>query len=237
LGDEALLSLSESPPYRVTGPRVSIIIPTFQEAKYLPNLLISLKNQTYDPSCMEIIVADYNSTDGTREIASKAGAIVLDVPRGISAGRNRGAAHATADILIFFDADVILAPNLVERLVSALVNSNLVCVCPGNYLYEGSLLDKASAALVAQFKPVWWTSGRCIAVKREAFNAIGGFDENIEPGEDRDFGVRLYRLYPHQMAVLKDVVLGHSFRRARAHGLMPKYDGFPAVRNGVHWTY
>lgn len=91
--EKALRSLREPPPHTVTGPLISAIIPTFNEARFLQDTLRSLRNQTYNN--VEMIVADYNSTDATREIATAMGAKVIGVPRkGIALARNMGARHA-----------------------------------------------------------------------------------------------------------------------------------------------
>lgn len=76
----------------------SIVIPTYNEEEYLPKLLESIKMQSYDD--YEIIVADANSNDRTREIAEEYGCIVVD--GGLPAvGRNNGAKVAKGEIILF----------------------------------------------------------------------------------------------------------------------------------------
>ena len=84
---------------------LSIIIPTYNEEEYLPVLLESIKKQSFKD--YEIIVADANSTDRTREIAESYGCIVVDggLP---AAGRNNGAKVATGEYLLFLDSDLEL---------------------------------------------------------------------------------------------------------------------------------
>ena len=82
---------------------LSIIIPTYNEEKYLPILLESIKKQSFED--YEIIVADANSTDNTRNIAQEYGCIIVD--GGLPAiGRNNGANVAKGDILLFLDSDL-----------------------------------------------------------------------------------------------------------------------------------
>src|SRR5207245_6379804 len=89
------------------APRISVIVPTWNEAKYLPALFESLRRQTVRPD--ELLVADSGSSDGTAEVARAAGAIVLEGERrGPGEGRNRGAAVAAGDALLFVDADCLL---------------------------------------------------------------------------------------------------------------------------------
>jgi glycosyltransferase involved in cell wall biosynthesis len=78
--------------------KISIIIPTKNEETCLPKLLDSIKSQDFPD--YEIIIADANSTDKTREIAKSYGCIVVD--GGLPAvGRNRGAEVANGEILLF----------------------------------------------------------------------------------------------------------------------------------------
>src|SRR3989442_13032432 len=71
-------------------PRVSVIVPTWNEGKWLPTLLDALCAQTVPPS--EIVVADSGSSDETLSIAGSAGAVVTEGERrGPGEGRNRGA--------------------------------------------------------------------------------------------------------------------------------------------------
>ncbi|NBS41768.1 glycosyltransferase family 2 protein, partial [bacterium] len=84
---------------------LTIVIPTKNEEADLPILLESIKKQTLQPK--EVIVADANSTDRTREIAAAYGARVVEggMP---GPGRNRGAEAAKTDLILFLDADVEL---------------------------------------------------------------------------------------------------------------------------------
>ena len=59
-------------------PRVSFVMPTLNVEALLDNCLASIARQTYPRDCCEILIADANSTDRTREIAKKYGAIILD---------------------------------------------------------------------------------------------------------------------------------------------------------------
>src|SRR5690242_17040473 len=91
---------------------VSIIIPTLNEEKSLPRLLLSITRQTFLPK--EIIVADAFSSDKTREIARSFGCNVIDggLP---GKGRNEGVKKATQSFLLFLDADVVLPPQFLEK--------------------------------------------------------------------------------------------------------------------------
>ena len=91
---------------------LSVIIPTFNEEKYLPKLLESIKKQTYKD--YEIIVADATSKDRTRQMAKKYNCRVIK--GGMPAiGRNNGAKIAKGDILLFLDADSIIEKDFISN--------------------------------------------------------------------------------------------------------------------------
>ena len=91
---------------------ISIIIPAYNEEKYLPKLLECIKKQTYKG--YEIIVADAGSKDRTGQIAKKYGCKV--VKGGMPAvGRNNGAKVAKGNILLFLDADVQINRDFIKK--------------------------------------------------------------------------------------------------------------------------
>ena len=95
--------------------KISVVIPAYNEEKYLKQCLASLKKQEVKPD--EIIVVDNNSTDKTAQIAKKFGVIVLKESRqGITYARNRGFDEAKYEIIARCDADTILPPNWIKRI-------------------------------------------------------------------------------------------------------------------------
>src|SRR2546430_13199385 len=102
---EARAAVPHSPP-----PRVSVIVPTWNEGKWLPTLLDALRAQTVPPS--EIVVADSGSLDETLSIPRSPGAILTQGERrGPAEGRNRGARAPSGAILRSFDAHTGPPPN------------------------------------------------------------------------------------------------------------------------------
>jgi glycosyltransferase involved in cell wall biosynthesis len=87
-------------------PRVSFIMPTLNTEAILENCLASIARQTYPRNRYEIILADAHSTDRTREIANKFGAIVLDDDgKNMEEGKRLALRHATGEFIVFVDAD------------------------------------------------------------------------------------------------------------------------------------
>lgn len=103
-------------------PRVSIIIPTLNAEAILENCLASIARQTYPCDRYEIILADANSTDRTREIAAKFNALVLDDNgKNMEEGKRLALRHATGEYIVFVDADnEITHTDYLELAVKAL---------------------------------------------------------------------------------------------------------------------
>lgn len=87
-------------------PRISFIIPTLNAEPILGNCLESIARQTYPREKIEIILADAHSTDGTRDIAKKCGAMILDDDgKNMEEGKRLALRHATGEYIVFVDAD------------------------------------------------------------------------------------------------------------------------------------
>ena len=103
-------------------PRVSFIMPTLNVEALLDNVLSSITRQTYPRDRYEILLADAHSTDRTREIAKKYGAIVIDDDgKNMEEGKRLALRHATGEYIVFVDADnEITHPDYIELAVKAL---------------------------------------------------------------------------------------------------------------------
>ena len=174
---------------------VSVIVPTWNEARYLPALLDSLRAQTRSP--LEILVADSGSTDGTQELARAAGATVLEGDRkGPGEGRNRGAHAARGDILVFVDADCIVPVNLVEAIVAALDAADVVGGATGFAPAEGTVAERALFLLANGYQralTLWGlphNAGFCFFFRRPAFEALGGIRDEMLLNETHDIALR-----------------------------------------------
>src|SRR3989338_341684 len=110
---------------------LSIIIPTLNEEKYLAKLLDSIKNQGFKD--YEIIVADNNSKDKTRQTAKKYGCRVVDGGKPPIA-RNNGAKAAKGNLLFFIDADCIIGNDFFKESLYEIKRKSLdvagCCVWP-----------------------------------------------------------------------------------------------------------
>ena len=196
---------------------LAIVIPTINEEKVLPKLLLSLKQQTYQD--FEVIVADSDSKDMTAKVAMMFGAKVIQAGKGVSRARNAGAAIASSDSLLFVDADVQFPdPGWLGRFM-AWVAANKVELahtysCPDH-------LDLWSKLWIAG-RNFWewntmYTLGWFIFCSRSVFDKVGGFNEKARIAEDGLFGVQANKtvslyLYPESVIV--------SLRRYRKQGYL-----------------
>lgn len=214
----------EPPPYRVSGPLVSAIIPTLEEEGYLPQLLETIANQTYEP--IEVVVGDSSPPDSaakTREICQAYGAKYVYVPQlNVSRGRNAGAVEARGEALVFIDADVLLSPTYIEAVVEAL-QQGAVLAHGADMVGEKSLFSTASVILRGWLKPSAHTTGRGIAIWRDAFWEVGGYDEALDPitgvREDLDLGRKVRETFgPGAIKLLRTAWVVESPRRINLLG-------------------
>jgi glycosyltransferase involved in cell wall biosynthesis len=104
---------------------VSIVIPAYNEERYLPECLQSLKEQTHTP--VEVIVVDDGSTDKTKEVVRKFGYTLLSQDhKGPGVARNYGARHATSAIVAFLDADMYYDKYYIEHLIRPILENKAI---------------------------------------------------------------------------------------------------------------
>jgi glycosyltransferase involved in cell wall biosynthesis len=165
---------------------LSIVIPAFNEEKFLPHCLQSLKNQDYDGD-FEIIVADNASTDATAAIAAISGARVVSChKKGVAYARQAGAAAAAGDIIIQADADTVYPRNWLSRIARHFASHPESTALAGVYIYQNEeqpywakleyffkyLINQTGRLLLG--RPVL-ISGANFAFRREAFLRTGGY--------------------------------------------------------------
>ena len=200
--------------------KISIIIPTYNEEEYLPKLLESIKSQDFTD--YEIIVADAQSNDNTREIAKEYGCIVVEggLP---GPGRNKGAEVAKGEILLFLDSDLELTENYLANVIEEFEAEELgIAITQMTPLSEKKrdkyLHDLANWFMIAveNIKP---HGAGCYGIisKRELHEEVNGFDENLTFGEDTDYIERVAEI--SEFKVLRNAKIGVSTRRLEEEGL------------------
>lgn len=179
-------------------PKISVIIPSYNEATYIGRLLKALSLQNFKD--FEVIVSDAQSKDGIEKVIDSykdrlAIKLVQSLPKGPAAGRNDGAKLARGEWLLFFDADVdIDDPDFMKKLTSGAEEKSWATSSGQLKVRGNSLLGKMGHSqgylnLMAHTKhPIM--QGYCILTKKDVFEANKGFNEKIHYGEDNDYATR-----------------------------------------------
>lgn len=169
--------------------RVAVVVPTRNSAATLAACLDSIREQTV--SC-SIIVVDNQSTDASAKIAAKRADLVLTGGPERSAQRNQGARATEADVVGFIDSDMVLPPTTVDQVLSALHDGVTGIIVPERTVGTGFW------AKVRAYERSFYVGGAGIEAARffprEAFDAVGGFDEELTGPEDWDITIRVARL-------------------------------------------
>jgi len=184
-------------------PEVSVVVPAHNAAADLPACLESVLRSA--GVTFEVIVVNDASTDETEAVARRYGCRVVTVARNIMSAncRNLGARHARGEILVFFDADELMAPDTLRRYVEVLRED------PGIAAVVGSLAAETPASgFFSRFKNfqhhfthqtaardgATLDSGR-MAVRRAVFEQLGGFEPAFAAAsiEDIALGYRMTR--------------------------------------------
>lgn len=197
---------------------VSIIIPTKNSEEVIGTCLKSVGEQTYPD--IEVVVVDSYSSDGTREIAEKFGAKIIVSKTMRSKARNIGAEKARGEFILFLDSDMELTPRVVEE-----------CIKKVEEGYDAVIIPEVSVGVG------FWT--RCKALekvcylgddlieaarffKKEVFESVGGYDSQLEAGEDWDLNQRIRKA---------------GYRIGRINAFIRHYEGKLSLRETMSKKY
>lgn len=216
-------------------PYFSVIIPTLNEEKYLPNLLSDLSRQIERD--FEVIVVDGHSEDRTKERAfifkSKLPFLtVIDSPkRNVSFQRNLGGKTAKGKYFLFVDADSRLPEFFLSGLVYRLAeNPASAFTC-----WTGAESQTTTAKTIANIQNIFLETaklldspaavGALIGCTPAAFKAIGGFDPKIKFAEDTEF-IRKAHQKGLTFKIYKDPQFIFSLRRFRKNGTLRQFQKY-----------
>lgn len=182
---------------------ISIVIPSYNQAEYLPDAIESAYGQTNPPH--EIIVVDDGSTDGSIEIAERYKyskypliespvKVIKQVNKGLPSARNTGIMNATGDYIMFLDADDILMEHALERIHTEILSTNADIIAPSfkcfgkensTIILQGfTMEDLKTANRLGYFS----------AIRRQALLEVGGYNPRMKYGyEDYDLWFDLFK--------------------------------------------
>ncbi len=187
------------------APTLSVIVPCYRCPNTLREVIAALKASSLPRDRWELIVVDDNSDDDTPTVARAHADHVLvtpNGPRGPAFARNLGSTVARGDVLVFVDADVVVAPTTLAQFVEVFASHPDVGAVFGAYD-----LSPRDPGLVSQYRNLlhhyvhshnpgdastFWAG--CGAVRRDLFVALGGFDAERYPRpqiEDIELGYRI----------------------------------------------
>jgi glycosyltransferase involved in cell wall biosynthesis len=185
-------------------PLVSIVIPCWRQARYLPEAIDSALGQTHP--AVEVLVVNDGSGDDTEAVAKRYGDRIRYLWRpngGISAARNTGIAHARGSYLKFLDADDYLHPEQIARQVELAGGRDDVVSFTGVRLFRDGHpeqhldhVPKAEALLPDLFRDLDWGSILAYLFPARLVREVGGFAEGVHHAEDWDFACRIGLLDP-----------------------------------------
>jgi glycosyltransferase involved in cell wall biosynthesis len=198
----ALHLSEERMPAMPRSPLVSVVIPAYNAERFLGEAIGSVLAQTYAP--VETIVVDDGSSDDTATVAAayEEVTVIVQPNGGPSAARNRGFATAAGEFVAFHDSDDMMTPDKLSAQVGHMLTNPAV----GCVLAEQELLIEEGADL-----PFWVAGSKVptvmpakppayadepdvhpmtMVVRREVFEAVGGFDETMRAAEDFDWMLR-----------------------------------------------
>lgn len=210
---------------------ISVIIPVRNGLPWLEDQLRALFDQQFAGE-WEVIVADNGSTDGSPAVAQRWAEedkrvrwIDARTAHRAPGARNRGVTAARGELLAFCDADDLVQPGWLAAAAKALEEVDVVGGVFDFWSLNGWALAPPIPAAMSQFGFLPAGLSANLAIRREAFEAVGGFDEQLPVGEDIDLCWRL-QLAGFQFAIESDAVVSKReptafrsiFRHAYAYG-------------------
>lgn len=178
---------------------LSFIIPAFNEEYHLGGVLDSIRENAGEHVQYEIIVVDNGSRDRTVEIAEKKGDLCLHAPGcTISSLRNLGALEANADIFVFLDADVYLGKDW-SRHIRAVMDKvlsepHIITGSIYGISEENNWIEMVWFAPRTTRKEINYINGGHLIIHKSLFSRVGGFDRELETGEDYDICARARKM-------------------------------------------
>ncbi len=215
---------------RGKGPRVSVIIPTYNRGWILEEAVDSVLEQTYTD--FELIVVDDGSTDDTRALLQPYGqriAYVHQDNQGVSAARNTGLRLARGELIALLDSDDLWKPAKLARQVAffdahpdaQICQTEEVWIRRGRRVNPKNRHRKPSGWIFEPSLALCLVSPSAVMLRRGLMDAMGGFDVSLPACEDYDLWLRISLRCPIHL-IEEALVLkrgGHADQLSAAAGL------------------
>lgn len=184
-------------------PIVSVIVPVYNQGEYVAGAIASVLEQRYSP--VELIVINDGSTDATAErlkAYEREARIIHQENRGAAAALNRGIRESRGSLVCWLSADDEFLPGKLEAQVAAFVSdSRIGMVHTGYERVDGRGTHLDTVAEPPQVHPdpfitVYWKNslnGSTVMLRRDVFDAVGGFDESLRADVDADMWLKIFR--------------------------------------------
>jgi len=193
------------------SPRVSVVIPTYNMAAFLPEAVESILQQSFQD--FEVIVIDDGSTDNTPEVMAPFLSRVKYVRQentGQTVAYNRGDDIARGEYELQFDADDVLMDGALGKIVSVMDDAPNLGLCYGQVGYmdeDGKALDvprqwpersglMTARQVILEVLNLRFIFGSAALLRRSCFRDVGRFDESLDYGEDTELFVRMAKACP-----------------------------------------
>ncbi|HJQ71515.1 MAG TPA: glycosyltransferase [Blastocatellia bacterium] len=184
---------------------VSVIIPCYNQGRYLGEAITSALGQGYDD--LEVIVVDDGSTDHTAEVAGRYARVscVRQSNRGLAAARNRGLEASRGEYAVFLDADDRLAEGAIEAGAASLDSHPDCAFVSGHYRLidaEGRAMPHSATSCAesdyydAMLRRNYIGMHATVMYRRSVLEIVKGFDTSRRACEDYDLYLRIARSFP-----------------------------------------
>lgn len=235
-------------------PTVSVVIPTYNRARFLPAAVASVRAQTYP--CDEILIVDDGSSDNTSEVVAALGAgvrLIRQANAGPAAARNRGINEARCDLVAFLDTDDRWLPGKLAAQVELFQREpalGLVCadmaieddagarLVESNFVQRG--LQQEFAGLDGRPLPdaprrlleLNFVNTSTVIAKRQLLVGLGGFDTRLRFGEDLELWLRIAARHPIAcVASVQEVRVEHDSNVTRS--IEPMLQGYVHMAEAI----
>lgn len=214
-------------------PLVSIVIPAFNEEKYIENTLFSLlESEQKTRIDYEVILVDNNSTDKTVKLAQKFKEgmdlrIIKEERQGRGIARARGFEEAIGEIIFSADADTIFYTGWIEQLASelkgevvAVTTSCKIVDCSPLTNFIFNFFQPKTMTLYRLLLGHYWLNGFGFGILKSVYKKSGGFDRSLQAQEDLDLAFRIAKLGKIKFINKAVIFSGRRFKQGLLTGLL-----------------